>query len=167
MLRFNCLQPPFDDPAMRRAVRLAIRQPDYMQAAFGDAPGMWAACTCLWPRHTPHYSEADAGMMPGDTEAARSALAAAGYRGEPVVVLTASDRPVENPVANVTAALLHEIGMNVDLQAMGFATMIHRRTSREPPAKGGWNIFHAATVTASTCGSPATSFVIRGQARGG
>ena len=45
--------------------------------------------------------------------------------------------------------------------------MIHRRTSREMLAKGGWNIFHAATVTASTCGSSATSFVIRGQGAGG
>ncbi|MBS0644785.1 MAG: ABC transporter substrate-binding protein [Proteobacteria bacterium] len=167
VLRFNCVQPPFNNPAMRRAVRLAVHQPDYMQAAFGAESGLWTTCPSLWPRNTPYYTEADAGLMPGDRAAAQAALKEAGYGGERIVVLASSDRPLEYPVAHVTADLLRGLGMTVDVQSMDFATMVHRRTSREPVDKGGWHIFHAATLTASLCGSPATSYVTRGPGRAG
>jgi peptide/nickel transport system substrate-binding protein len=32
--------------------------------------------------------------------------------------------------------------MNVEVQAMDVGTMIRRRASKEPPEKGGWNVFH-------------------------
>jgi peptide/nickel transport system substrate-binding protein len=167
VLRFNCLQPPFNNASIRRAVQLALSQPDTMQAAFGVESGSWATCKSLWPRNTPYYSEAGAGLMPSDPAAARAALAKAGYAREKVVVLGSSDRPVENPVAHVTADMLSRIGMNVELSITDFATMIKRRTSREPVEKGGWSVFHAATLSATLCGTPATSFVTRAQGKDG
>ena len=41
MLRFNHTLPPFDNPAIRRAVLSAVRQRDYMTAIVGDDHSMW------------------------------------------------------------------------------------------------------------------------------
>ena len=43
----------------------------------------------------------------------------------------------------VTADKLRKIGMNVDLQAMDWATLTSRRAVRDPVSQGGWNIFHS------------------------
>ena len=39
-MRFNQLQAPFDNPALRRAVLAGVRQQDYMQAVSGPGPGL-------------------------------------------------------------------------------------------------------------------------------
>jgi len=41
--RFNTLQPPFNNPAIRRAVAMAIDQRDYLRAVAGDDPAGWGA----------------------------------------------------------------------------------------------------------------------------
>ena len=50
--------------------------------------------------------------------------------------------PAIGPLGQVTADLLQQIGMNVDLQEMDWGTVVQRRASREPVEKGGWSIFH-------------------------
>ncbi len=41
----------------------------------------------------------------------------------------------------MTVELLKKLGLNVELQAMDWGTLITRRASQEPIDKGGWNIF--------------------------
>ena len=41
LMRLNCLQPPFNDVAVRRAVLMGIDQEDYMRATFGDDQSLW------------------------------------------------------------------------------------------------------------------------------
>jgi hypothetical protein len=41
-LRFNLLQPPFNEPAARRALLKAVRQSDFMTAVAGDDPTLWS-----------------------------------------------------------------------------------------------------------------------------
>ena len=38
--------------------------------------------------------------------------------------------------------LLQRIGMNIDMQALDWGSVVQRRASREPIDKGGWSIFH-------------------------
>ena len=44
-------------------------------------------------------------------------------------------------LSQVCAETLRRIGLNVDLQAMDWGTLVQRRASRGPPDRGGWNTF--------------------------
>ena len=88
--------------------------------------------------------ETDVGSEPlreKDIEKAKALLAEAGYDETPVVILDPTDVPVAHGQALVTAQALRDIGMNVELAAMDWATMTSRRAVRDAPAEGCWNIF--------------------------
>ena len=61
----------------------------------------------------------------------------AGYQGEKVVLLAATDSPYSGPASNVSADV--RVGMNVDYQAMDFRPVLKRRESsnRRPRAIPG------------------------------
>jgi peptide/nickel transport system substrate-binding protein len=44
----------------------------------------------------------------------------------------------------VTNDMLKKIGVNVDAQAMDWATLVQRRASKAPLDKGGWSIFQTS-----------------------
>jgi peptide/nickel transport system substrate-binding protein len=79
---------------------------------------------------------------PKDLDKIKKDLAAAGYKGERVVVLAASTIPTIFTEAQVATDVLQRIGMNIDLQVMEWGSVVARRASREPIDKGGWNIFY-------------------------
>ncbi len=56
----------------------------------------------------------------------------------------------------VTADLLQRIGYKVDLQFMDWGTVAARRAKKDPPSKGGWNLFHTSANGAQLA-SPLTS----------
>lgn len=164
-IRMNHLQAPFNDVRMRRAVRTAVRQDDYMRTTFGDDQSLWRLCRSTFPCATPFETELP-DLMPGDLAKARQMLKDAGYAGEKVVIINPTDFAVINPLGVVTADLLKQIGMNVDLQQTDWGTLIQRRASRETVDKGGWSIFHTYGP-ASAYNTPATSGIIRGQGAAG
>jgi peptide/nickel transport system substrate-binding protein len=141
MLQFNHTQPPFDNLAIRRALAMAVDQKEFLQAASSD-PALIRPCYSAYACGTPYASEAGAEILKiGDIEKAKAALKAAGYAGEKVVLLGASDNAITSAMSQVTEDLLRRLGMNVDLVALDFATLAQRRTSREPVDKGGWSLF--------------------------
>ncbi len=140
ILRFNALYPPFDNPAVRRAVLPAIRQGDFMTAIAGDDREVWRDRVGVWSLGKPMSTDAGVEVMAGDLAASQRLLAASGYRGERIVVLAAGDYPSLYAVAQVGADLLKRIGFNVDLQTMDYGTQIQRRSSKAPPGQGGWNV---------------------------
>lgn len=162
VMRMNCLQPPFDDPRIRKAVRLTVAQDEYMRASRGDDRSDWQICRSLWPRGTPYYRDEGEAMMPGDLDRARAALREAGYDNQKVVVINPTDFPDIGPLGQVTADRLKRIGMNIDLAESDWGTVVQRRASREPVDKGGWSILHT-TGGASAWSNPAKSFLVRGQ----
>jgi peptide/nickel transport system substrate-binding protein len=143
MMRFNHLHPPFDKEAIRRAIQPAVEQKSFMQAALGEDPALWQVPAGAFTPGTPLASDVGMEAMTGprDPEAAKRALAAAGYRGEKVVILSPTDFPTLNALSEVTADTLRRIGMNVDLQSMDWGTLVQRRAKREAPDQGGWSIF--------------------------
>jgi len=166
LMRLNCLQPPFNDVRMRQAVMRGTVQEDYMRATFGDDTSLWKTCPSLYPRETPYYTEDNAALMPGSLDAARAALKAAGYAGQKVVVISPTDFPDIGPLGQVTADMLRQAGVNVDLQEMNGGSVVQRRTSREPIERGGWSIFHT-TGSAVAYSNPAVSPLVRGQGAAG
>jgi peptide/nickel transport system substrate-binding protein len=160
LIRFNTQQPPFNDVRLRRAVRLGVKQEDFMRVTFGDDPTLWRTCRSMFPCGTPYETDQPE-AMPGDYEAARKALKDAGYAGQRVVIMNPTDFPAIHPHGLVTADLLKQIGMNVDLQEMDWGTLVQRRANREPLDKGGWSLFCTFGPSLGYS-NPATSGIIRG-----
>jgi peptide/nickel transport system substrate-binding protein len=146
VLRFNQTLPPFDNPKMREAVLSLVNQKDYMQAVAGD-PKNWKTCVALFICGTPLATEAgaDALKKAPDLARAKALIAEAGYKGEKIVILDATDQPIVHAQALVTNELLIKAGLNVQVDANDWGTLITRRASKEPIDKGGWSIFHTWT----------------------
>jgi len=142
-MRFNQLFPPFNNPAIRRIVLSAISQQDAMDAVAGADPELIRVPNGLFAAGTPLASTAGLDLMKGnpDRPELKAALRAAGYNGERVVILAASDFPTINAIAQVGADALKRIGFNIDYQAIDWGTVVQRRSSKETPDKGGWNVF--------------------------
>ena len=162
-MRFNQLIPPFDNAAVRRALLGAVNQADFMAAVVGDDTAACRTDLGYFPPGTPLAS--DAGMAaltgPRDLDKVKRELAAAGYKGERVVVMVASDFPTLAALGNVGADMLRRCGMNVDQQTTDWGTIIQRRASKAPADKGGWNVFFS-TFTGMDMASPAVSQGMRG-----
>ncbi|HJU17216.1 MAG TPA: ABC transporter substrate-binding protein [Stellaceae bacterium] len=142
-LRFNHLFPPFDKAAVRRVVADAFDQKEVMTAVAGADPKLIRTDVGLFVPGTPMASDVGVAATRGPKDYAKlkQDLAAAGYKGEKVVVLAASTIPAIFAEAQVAQDVLQKIGMNVDFLALDWGSVVSRRASRKPPDKGGWNIF--------------------------
>jgi peptide/nickel transport system substrate-binding protein len=145
-MRFNQLQAPFDNPAIRRAMLGAVNQADYMTAVNGEDHSRWRDGVGYFCPDTPMASSAgmEALTSPRDLDRVKRELSTAGYHGERVVLLSPQDIPSTKALADVTADMLKRIGMNVDAQAMDWATLVQRRARTEPVDQGGWSIFQTS-----------------------
>jgi peptide/nickel transport system substrate-binding protein len=137
---FNHLFPPFDKAEVRRLVREASSQADFMTAAAGTDPTMWHDNVGIFTPGTPMASPVAAAPK-RDLPALRQALADAGYKGEKVVLMAASDQAAQFAECAVMLDVLKKLGMNVDFAVMDWGTLVQRRASKAPPDKGGWNMF--------------------------
>ncbi|MBI1779522.1 MAG: ABC transporter substrate-binding protein [Proteobacteria bacterium] len=145
-LRPNHLHPPFNDVRARRALGLLIDQEDYLRSSISNDPNDWRVCWSLFVCGSPNATLAGAEFYSSGSRAERDAkakqlLADAGYKGEPIVILQATDYPIFNAAALVQADALKRIGAKVDLQATDWNSVLTRRASKNLPAQGGWNIF--------------------------
>ncbi len=156
VLRFNHLFPPFDNVKARQAVASAVSQRDYMAAAYADQK-YWRECYAFWVCGSPNGTEI--GSEPyrkPNLARARALLKESGYAGEPVVLIGGSDIPAYQQMSLVTADLFKQIGLKVDLQLSDWGTVSARRAKKDPPAQGGWNVFHTSANGAQLA-SPLTS----------
>lgn len=144
--RFNTLQPPFNNPAIRRAVAMAVDQRDYLRAVAGDDPAGWGVCEGVFTCGTPLANEVGSdALKTHNIERAKQALAAAGYNGEKVVLIAPGDYPQINALSLVTADIIRRLGMNLEFISADWGTVIQRRASKEPVERGGWSIFHTTS----------------------
>jgi peptide/nickel transport system substrate-binding protein len=56
--------------------------------------------------------------------------------------------------------------MSVDVQAMDWATVVQRRSKKEPPGQGGWNLF-ITVANALDAGNPLTNLYLASPCEGG
>jgi len=155
-VRVNSAAGPFTDPAVRRVLMMAIDQSHGPQALGATGDLAIPQCLTFWmcggPLETTAGSEIAA--QP-DVARAREALRQTGYRGEPVVILQATDIDAPRVGSEVVAARLREVGFNVDLQAMDWGTVVARRARKD----ASWSLFgvHAQGFDLA---SPLTHFYI-------
>src|SRR3712207_5388215 len=114
-----------------------------MSAVIGTDSSLWRDKVGFFPPGTAMASETglEALTSPRDMDKVKRDLAAAGYKGEKVVVIAASDYPVLNALAQVGRDMLTRAGVNVEYVSTDWGTVVQRRASREPPEKGGWSVF--------------------------
>jgi peptide/nickel transport system substrate-binding protein len=165
-LRFNFLYPPFDNPAIRRAVLAAVRQKDFMEAVVGSNAAYDANVGFFAPGSA---AASDAGMPKLSAEPDYAALSkqivAAGYKGERVVYLSVTDVPRINAIAEVGADMLRKLGINVDEVATDWGTVVQRSVRHEPLDKGGWSMF-ASFTGGYDMSNPGSANLLRGNGAG-
>ena len=163
VMRFNQLLPPFNNPAIRRALLGAVDQAAAMQALAGNDPALWKDGVGVFVPGTPCANDAGIGTAasPPDYAKVKRDLAEAGYQGERVVVLGTSGPGFVPPMSEAGAAQLRAAGINVDFQVSDFGTMIRRIQNKGPADQGGWNVyFFPADAVFNQ--SPATYAFLRG-----
>jgi len=160
-LRMNWLYPPFNNVKMRQAVLMVASQPDFMTAFVGDKAN-WDVCASYFTCGGPMANNAGAAVLngPRDYDAARKLVKEAGYNGEKIVVLDATDQPLIHAEALVASDEMKKLGLNVELVAADWGTVVTRRASKKPPAEGGWNMFETGWVGADLL-DPSTNVMLR------
>jgi peptide/nickel transport system substrate-binding protein len=165
-MRLNHLTPPFNNPAIRRAMLGGVLQSDYMIGMVGTDEALWhVPCGAFCP-DTPLASTAglDALTSKRDLAKVKRELAAAGYAGEKVVLLAPTDIASAKALADISADWMHQAGLNVDYQAMDWATVVQRRAKMDPVEQGGWSIFHTSWTGLDQI-NPAGHIFLRGNGR--
>ncbi|HVY14601.1 MAG TPA: ABC transporter substrate-binding protein [Rhodopila sp.] len=158
-LRVNSLLPPFDNPAIKHALLGAINQTDFMQAVVGDDPAMYHVKAGVFTPGTPLATDVGLNVFPDgapDYAKVQQALKAAGYKGEKVTFIAASDFPAINALCEVSADMFKRAGFNLDYQSTDWGSVTQRRNNQGPPAQGGWNA-HCTYTAGYDLLTPATN----------
>ncbi len=163
MLGINHIHPPFDNPKLLRAVLSALRQEDYMAAALGAETELFHVPAGVFTPGMPMASDRGMEVLTGPRDIARSRqmVQESGYKGERILLMSPSDYPVQAAFAQVTNDLFKQLGLNVEFASMDWGTLVQRRTSKEPPEKGGWNVF-TTTYEGLTVADPSSHVPLRG-----
>lgn len=120
------------DPVMgkrgvRRAMAMALDL-DQLVAAVSNGTGK--ANGSMVPTGSIYFSEAQKKRLPYDLEAAKKELAASGYKGEQINIIAnkRGDSP-SFPAAVIAQAMWQQIGLNVQIEVLDYATQVDRRRS--------------------------------------
>jgi len=142
IMRLNWLHAPFSNQKARQAMLYLVDQKAILNATFGD-PKYYQRNPSLFGYNTPMSNDANTGWFneAPDPAKAKQLFQAAGYKGEKVIVLQATNFAFMNNSAQLVAGWLQNIGVNAQLAAMTWGEVITRRASMKPDDQGGWDIF--------------------------
>ncbi|TIX96404.1 MAG: ABC transporter substrate-binding protein, partial [Mesorhizobium sp.] len=113
-----------------------------LRGAFGN-PKYFNTVTSIFGDTTPVSNDENTGWYKkgGDPDKAKRLLKEAGYAGEKVVILTATDWSAGDNASQLLAASLRKIGVNAELSSMTWGELSTRRASKDPVENGGWSMF--------------------------
>lgn len=145
IMYLNQLHPPFNNSLARQAILHIIKQSDLMAGLGYPVNLRLPYCGALFVCGSANATEAGAEpYRQPNLERARQLLAQAGYKGEKIVVLVPSGVPVLGTLSQIAVKQLQAAGLNIDAQVLDFGSLVTRRTRKDAPDKGGWNIYVTA-----------------------
>lgn len=149
LIRLNHLHPPFNNVKARQAMYRLINQEDYLRTVVGN-PEYYKVCLGLMVCGSAFANDAGSAMLKEyNPKKALAELKEAGYKGEPITVLLATDHNTINASTQVLIQAMREAGITLDIQSMDWGSVVQRRAKKEPPAQGGWHIFVTTSGTIS------------------
>ena len=165
-LRLNHLAYPTSNPGVRQAMMAAIDQREVMIAIMGGDPENWSVPMGFMATGKKEVDEAGLDRIRTRRPVAeiKSMLEKAGYKGERMPLLHATEHTFYNPASLIIAQQLKEAGLNVDDQPMDWGTVQSRRTNRGQINEGGWSMFPTVTPVPDNR-SPLTSSFTRGNGK--
>ena len=146
-LRVNHLSQPTSNLGVRKAIMAAIDQREVMTAIMGGDPGNWTAPVGFLATGKKEVDDAGLDHVRGKRPKAeiQAILEKAGYKGERMALLHATEHTFFNPACLIVAQQLTDAGMMIDDQAMDWGTVQSRRTNRGQLNEGGWSMFPTVT----------------------
>jgi peptide/nickel transport system substrate-binding protein len=146
MCRFNHLHPPFNNAKVRQAALAAMAQEPFLRAQVG-VKAFYRSCPSMFTCGTPYGSAKGSEIQSkSNMKKAQELVKSSGYDGTPVVLMKPTDLAAIQKLPEVAAQLLRQAGFKVDLQSMDWNTVVTRRSKKDPPSAGGWNMFCTAWV---------------------
>jgi peptide/nickel transport system substrate-binding protein len=140
VIRLNHLHPPFNNVKARQAMYHLINQEDFLRTVVGD-PNYYTVCHGLILCGSAFANDSGSAMLKDyDPKKVLPMMREAGYKGEPITVLQTTDHTTITPATQVLIQAMRDAGLNVDAQPMDWGSVVSRRTKKEPPGQGGWNI---------------------------
>jgi peptide/nickel transport system substrate-binding protein len=159
ILRFNHLQPPFDNPKVRQAAMAALSQEPILRAQVGQ-PDMYRTCFSVYPCSSPYATTKGMDLIAKpDLKRAQGLLKESGYDGRPIVVMHPTDQIFLTKLPLVATQQLRQAGFKVDVQSMDWQTLVARRAKKDPPGNGGWHIF-MTTFPADNVANPVVNALL-------
>jgi peptide/nickel transport system substrate-binding protein len=157
IIQMNHLHPPFNNVKARQALPYLLNNADYVNTI---SPDRSLQTLCFSYFGCGVAMQTDAGSEPykgaKDMAKAQQLFKEAGYNGEPITILQATDHAYITPAGHVLTQQLRRAGfLKLDVQSMDWGSVVARRAKKEPPAQGGWNIFITGT-TVLTSSNPIT-----------
>jgi len=112
---------------MRQAIQTAIGEGEMLAGGFGDTR-FFVPEANHFPKGSPYYSTAGADQYNQRNAAkAKAAAEKAGYKGEPIRVLTSRQYDFHYNMALLMAEQLKRAGFKVELNVVDWATLVQRR----------------------------------------
>jgi len=122
-LLFQTRDPVLSDARMRQAMAMALDTPQITAAV---TEGLAKHNNSIVPLSSPYHTAAhDKGYI-YDPEAARRLLKEAGYKGEPIVILTNKRYPQTFASSVLIQAMLQTVGINATLEVLEWGTQLDR-----------------------------------------
>ncbi|HWC05031.1 MAG TPA: ABC transporter substrate-binding protein [Methylomirabilota bacterium] len=114
---------------IRQAMQAAINVPDMLAAAFGD-PAMFDVDGSIYGKGAAFYDSVNTrGFNQRDPQRAGQLLREAGYKGEPIRLLTSTQFDYFYKQTLVAKENLEKAGFKVDVQVMDWASVTQKRTN--------------------------------------
>ncbi|AOF89414.1 ABC transporter substrate-binding protein [Sinorhizobium sp. RAC02] len=114
-------------PGVRRAMAMAL---DLDQLVAAASNGTGEANGSMVSQDSVYFSETQKKRLPYDIEAAKKELADAGYNGEPISIIANKRGNVPSfPAAVMAQAMMQQVGLNVQIEVLDYATQVDRRRS--------------------------------------
>jgi peptide/nickel transport system substrate-binding protein len=126
-LVFNTKEGSMSQQALRKAAQTALGPGEMLAAGFGDTR-FFIAEGNHFPKGTPFYSDAGTALYnERDAKKAKAQAEQAGYKGEPVRILTSRQYDFHHNMALIMAEQLKRAGFKAELNVVEWATLLQRR----------------------------------------